>query len=101
MPTKFSCPPRQRALAVGLPLHVVHGNNLGDMVRMHRMAQESNGALVYYGGDASIELAGRRLFMTHYPHLARGIRHCTRNAVGCHTAAAWPGKRAGLGIALH
>jgi uncharacterized protein len=64
------------ALAVGLPLHVVHGNNLGDMLSMQRMAQASNGALIYYGGDALIELGGRRLFMTHYPHLARGMA-CT------------------------
>lgn len=64
------------ALAVGLPLHVVHGNNLGDTYRMQRMAHESKGALVYYGGDASFSLGGRRLFMTHYPHLARGMA-CT------------------------
>lgn len=64
------------ALAVGLPLHVVHGNNLGDMLSLQRMAQASNGALIYYGGDASFGLAGRRLFITHYPHLARGMA-CT------------------------
>jgi hypothetical protein len=64
------------ALAVGLPLHVVHGNNLGDTYRMQKMAHESKGALVYYGGDASFTLGGRRLFMTHYPHLARGMA-CT------------------------
>jgi putative phosphoesterase len=66
----------RRAMAVGLPLHAVHGNNIGDMLSMQRMAQASNGALIYYGGDASFELAGRRLFMTHYPHLARGMA-CT------------------------
>jgi len=66
----------RRALGVGLPLHVVHGNNLGDMLSMQRMAHESKGALIYYGGDATFELGGRRLFMTHYPHLARGMA-CT------------------------
>jgi uncharacterized protein len=64
------------ALALGLPLHVVHGNNVGDMLSMQRMAHESKGALVYYGGDATFNLGGRRLFMTHYPHLARGMA-CT------------------------
>lgn len=64
------------ALAFGLPLHAVHGNNLGDMLSMQRLAQESKGALVYYGGDAIFSLGGRRLFMTHYPHLARGMA-CT------------------------
>lgn len=64
------------ALAVGLPLHVVHGNNLGDLLSMQRMAHQSNGGLTYYGGDATFNLGGRRLFMTHYPHLARGMA-CT------------------------
>ena len=61
------------ALAFGLPVHAVHGNNLGDLPRMMRAAHESAGALMYYGGDASLELGGRRLFMIHYPHLARGM----------------------------
>lgn len=64
------------ALAVGLPMHVVHGNNLGDMLSMQRLAQASDAALTYYGGDADFTLGGRRLFMTHYPHLARGMA-CT------------------------
>lgn len=64
------------ALALGVPLHVVHGNNLGDMLSMQRLAQESKGALTYYGGDATFSLGGRRLFMIHYPHLARGMA-CT------------------------
>jgi len=46
------------------------------MLSMQRMAQGSKGALTYYGGDASFALGGRRLFMTHYPHLARGMA-CT------------------------
>ena len=63
----------RRALALGLPLHVIHGNNLGDLPAMMRLAQESDGRLAYHGGDATIELGGRRLFMIHYPHLARGM----------------------------
>jgi putative phosphoesterase len=61
------------ALALGLPLHVVHGNNLGDSHNIMRLAAQSGGALTYYGADASFELGGRRLFMIHYPHLARGM----------------------------
>ncbi len=61
------------SLKLGLPLHVVHGNNLGDLLSLQRMAHESKGALTYYGGDASFELGGRRLYMTHYPHIARGM----------------------------
>ncbi|TMH88308.1 MAG: metallophosphoesterase family protein [Betaproteobacteria bacterium] len=31
------------ALGVGLPMHVIHGNNLGDPVSLSRWARESNG----------------------------------------------------------
>ena len=55
------------AMAVGLPLHVIHGNNLGDPVSLSRWARESNGQLHYHGPDARLELAGRRIFVVHYP----------------------------------
>lgn len=61
------------ALQLGLPLHVIHGNNLGDMPSMMRLAHASEGRLTYYGGEAEFELGGRRLFMIHYPHLARAM----------------------------
>ncbi len=61
------------SLALGLPLHVVHGNNLGDLPSLMRLAMNSAGALTYYGGDASLELGQWRVFMVHYPHLARGM----------------------------
>ncbi len=63
-------------LALGIPVHVVHGNNLGDPVALHRLCAASNGLLAYHGADAVLELAGRRVFATHYPHYARGIA-CT------------------------
>ncbi len=102
------------ALALGLPLHVVHGNNLGDLLSMQRLAHASNGALTYYGGDAAFSLAGRRLFMTHYPHLARGMActgdfdavFCGHSHVACieqvtgargNTPLVNPGTVAGLG----
>jgi len=55
------------ALAAGLPLHVIHGNNLGDPVSLCRWARESDGRLTYHGADARIELGGRRIFVVHYP----------------------------------
>lgn len=55
-------------LKLGLPVHLVHGNNLGDLVALAKLACASVGLLHYHGRDASIELAGRRIFMTHYPH---------------------------------
>lgn len=55
------------AMSVGLPLHVIHGNNLGDPVSLNRWARESGGQLQYHGADARLELAGRRVFVVHYP----------------------------------
>ena len=63
-------------LALGLPVHTVHGNNLGDAMALHRICVRSGGLLVYHGADAELELGGRRIFATHYPHYARGIA-CT------------------------
>jgi putative phosphoesterase len=64
------------SLKLGLPLHVVHGNNLGDLVALARVACDSDGLLNYHGRDATLELAGRRIFVTHYPHYGRGMA-CT------------------------
>jgi putative phosphoesterase len=55
------------ALAVGLPMHVIHGNNLGDPVSLSRWARERPGELQYHGPDARLELGGRRIFVVHYP----------------------------------
>ena len=54
-------------LEVGLPVHVIHGNNLGDSVMLHRLARDSGGLLQYHGVDARLELGGRRVFVVHYP----------------------------------
>lgn len=64
------------SLKLGLPIHAVHGNNLGDMMAMHRMMANTKGLLTYHGQDAELELGGRRIFATHLPHYARGIA-CT------------------------
>jgi putative phosphoesterase len=105
----------RRALAIGLPMHVIHGNNLGDVPAMMRLAIESKGALTYDGGEAAIDMGGRSLFMIHYPHLARGMAmtgeydavfcgHSHRAAVeqvpngrGDRTVLVNPGTVAGLG----
>jgi hypothetical protein len=55
------------ALAVGLPLHLIHGNNIGDQVSLARWVRERGGQLEYHGPDARIELAGRKIFAVHYP----------------------------------
>jgi uncharacterized protein len=55
------------ALDVGLPMHVIHGNNLGDPVSLNRWSRERPGMLQYYGPDARLDLGGRRIFVVHYP----------------------------------
>jgi len=57
----------------GLPVHVVHGNNLGDVVAMTRLAAEPGSVISYHGDHAELDLGGRRVFVVHYPHLARGM----------------------------
>jgi putative phosphoesterase len=61
------------SLKLDLPIHVIHGNNLGDPVSISRLACRSAGQLQYYGSDASLELCGRRIFMTHYPHIGEAF----------------------------
>jgi len=105
----------RRALTVGLPIHVIHGNNLGDIPALMRLAFGSEGRLCYHGGEADLEMAGRRLFMIHYPHLAKAMAltgdydavlcgHSHRAAVeqidnvrGGRTALVNPGTIAGFG----
>ncbi len=58
---------------IGLPVHPVHGNNAGDLVTLMRMVSRRGSVVHYYGQDADIELGGRRLFLVHYPHYARGM----------------------------
>lgn len=64
------------SIKLGLPLHAVHGNNLGDPVAIARMACHSDGLLNYHGHDAMITLGGRRIFVTHYPHYGHAMA-CT------------------------
>jgi putative phosphoesterase len=54
------------ALASGLPVHLIHGNNVGDTQALHRQSRASGGLLQYHGADARLELAGRRIFVVHY-----------------------------------
>jgi putative phosphoesterase len=60
-------------LGAGLPIHVIHGNNLGDMLAMGRVMAGSNGLLHYHGADAQLEIGGRKVFVVHYPHYGRAF----------------------------
>lgn len=58
---------------VGLPVHVIHGNNTGDTYSMARLSHDPDSVIHYHGQDAGIELAGKRIFIVHYPHYARAM----------------------------
>ncbi len=64
------------AMKIGLPLHLIHGNNVGDPVALNRTMRESGGLIQYHGPDARIELGGRRIFIVHYPEYAYALA-CT------------------------
>lgn len=56
-----------------LPLHVIHGNNAGDVFHLWKFAQQFPNRLHYHGQDAALALGQRRIFMVHYPHYAKAM----------------------------
>jgi putative phosphoesterase len=64
------------AMSAGLPVHLIHGNNLGDAAALYRLVRSSGGLLEYHGADARLDLGGRRIFVVHYPDYAHGMA-CT------------------------
>lgn len=58
---------------IGLPVHVIHGNNTGDLYNMAQLAHDPENVVHYYGQDAGIELHGKRIFIVHFPHYARAM----------------------------
>ena len=60
-------------IGLGLPIHLIHGNNTGDLFNLSRFAQDSKNRLHYYGQDASFMLGERRIFIVHYPHYASAM----------------------------
>ncbi len=98
-----------------LPVHAIHGNNTGDLYSLSKLAQRSHDLIHYYGQDADFTLAGKRIFLVHYPHYARGMastgdydlvccghtHHCSIETVpnlkGTHTLVCNPGTVGGVG----
>jgi uncharacterized protein len=64
------------SLGLGIPIHAVHGNNIGDIPSMYRMMEKTNGLFTYYGDEAILQLGRRRIFVTHMPHRGRAFA-CT------------------------
>ena len=60
-------------IGLELPIHLIHGNNAGDLFYLSKWAQEPRNRLHYYGQDGSLTLAQRRIFLVHYPHYAKAM----------------------------
>ncbi len=60
-------------IGLGLPIHLIHGNNTGDLFNLCKFGQEPKNRVHYYGQDASPTLAQRRIFLVHYPHYAKAM----------------------------
>lgn len=56
-----------------LPVHLIYGNNAGDLYFLWKFAEKYPQLIFYHGQDAALTLAGRRIFLVHYPHYARGM----------------------------
>jgi uncharacterized protein len=56
-----------------LPVHVIHGNNTGDLYAMAKLSYESDSVVRYHGQDAALHLGGRSIFLVHYPHYAAAL----------------------------
>jgi len=56
-----------------LPVHVIHGNNTGDLYTLGKLITRPDNVIEYHGMDAGVELAGKKIFMVHYPHYARAM----------------------------
>ena len=60
-------------IPLGLPVHLVHGNNQGDLYHLSKLAHKPENRVHYYGQDGSFTLAGKRLFIVHYLHYAKAM----------------------------
>jgi putative phosphoesterase len=67
-PSSLKCLNKHR-----LPVHVIHGNNSGDLYSLGQMATRADNVIQYHGMDAGVDLAGKRIFLVHYPHYARAM----------------------------
>lgn len=54
------------------PIHIVFGNNDGDLFRITRIAGSFEHVHLH-GEFAEVELGGRKIAVTHYPEIARGL----------------------------
>ena len=62
-PTTLRCLP-----SIGLPVHVIHGNNVGDLVAMHYVMNMFPDIINYYGQDA-VQYRGQTHLLSTLPSL--------------------------------
>jgi hypothetical protein len=67
-PSTLKCLTKHR-----LPVHLIHGNNTGDLYSLGQLATKPDNIIQYHGMDAGVTLAGKRIFLVHYPHYARAM----------------------------
>lgn len=71
------------AQSFGGVIHVVWGNNDGDKLTIARNADQA-GNVVLHGEFAEFDLGGRRIALTHYPHLGRALAAGQEYDLVCH-----------------
>jgi len=74
---------REMAQHFAGPIHVVKGNNDGDMLFMGQVAREA-GNVTLHGEYGEVELAGRKIAFVHYPRLAEGLAALGDYDLVCH-----------------
>ncbi len=86
------------SLKLGIPIHAVHGNNVGDIAALHRMMEKTNGLFTYHGQEAELNLGGRRIFVTHMPHHGHAFACTGDYALVCHghSHTAYTGRQANI-----
>ncbi|HEU5338320.1 MAG TPA: YfcE family phosphodiesterase [Sulfuricaulis sp.] len=60
-------------IPLGLPVHIVHGNNQGDLYHLNKLAHQPENRVHYYGQDGSFLLGGKKIFLVHYPNYAKAM----------------------------
>lgn len=68
---------------MGKPIYLVHGNNSGNLDELRTLATRPNSGIRYYGAEADFVLAGRRIFLSHYPHRAQQMAKTGRYDLLC------------------
>lgn len=70
---------------LGIPVHAIHGNNIGDVAALYRIMEIANGLFNYYEPEAALEFSGRRIFVAHIPHYGKAFARTGDHDLVCHS----------------